>query len=45
MYKQLTNPEISKVKALQNAQKALISQTKYWHPVYWAPFLLIGNWG
>ena len=45
MYKQLTNPDISKVKALQNAQKELISQAKYWHPVYWAPFLLIGNWG
>ena len=43
MYKQLANPNVSKVKALQNAQKKLISQAKYWHPVYWAPFLLIGS--
>jgi len=35
---------ISKAKALQNVQKQLIAQKRYWHPAYWAPFLLIGNW-
>ncbi|MCK5877547.1 MAG: CHAT domain-containing protein, partial [Candidatus Marithrix sp.] len=40
----LTNPGISKAKALQNTQKKLIAQDRYWHPAYWAPFLLIGNW-
>jgi CHAT domain-containing protein len=44
-YRQLTNPDISKVEALQKAQKSLISQKKYWHPIYWGPFLLIGSWG
>jgi len=43
-YRQLKTPGISKAKALQNAQKKLIAQERYWHPVYWAPFLLIGNW-
>lgn len=44
-YRQLLQtPRISKAKALQNAQKKLIAQERYWHPAYWAPFLLIGNW-
>ncbi|OQY59894.1 MAG: hypothetical protein B6245_04295 [Desulfobacteraceae bacterium 4572_88] len=43
-YRQLKTPGISKAKALQNAQKKLISQQRYWHPAYWSPFLLIGNW-
>ncbi|MDM8517083.1 CHAT domain-containing protein [Desulfobacterales bacterium HSG16] len=43
-YKQLKKPGITKAKALGNAQKKLIEQPRYWHPLYWAPFLLIGNW-
>ncbi|MCK5720158.1 MAG: CHAT domain-containing protein [Thiomargarita sp.] len=44
-YRQLfQTPGLSKAKALQNAQKILIKQDHYWHPSYWAPFLLIGNW-
>ncbi|MCP4111129.1 MAG: CHAT domain-containing protein [Desulfobacteraceae bacterium] len=44
-YRQLKVTEnISKAKALQNAQKSLIAQSDYNHPAYWAPFLLIGNW-
>jgi CHAT domain-containing protein len=36
---------LSKAKALQAAQKTLISQGgDYAHPAYWAPFILIGNW-
>ncbi|MFK5970538.1 MAG: CHAT domain-containing protein [Candidatus Marithrix sp.] len=40
----LSNQGLSKAKALQNAQKKMIAQDRYWHPAYWAPFLLIGNW-
>ena len=42
--KLINNPELSKVQALQEAQKTLIAQSKFRHPAYWAPFLLIGNW-
>lgn len=42
-YRQLKTG-ISKVKAMQNVQKKLISQRRYQHPLYWAPFLVIGNW-
>ena len=38
------NPELSKAQALRNAQLKLINQDRYWHPSYWAPFLIVGNW-
>ena len=44
VYRQLKTPGMSKAKALQNAQKKLIAQLRYRHPLYWGPFLLIGNW-
>ncbi|OQY59889.1 MAG: hypothetical protein B6245_04270 [Desulfobacteraceae bacterium 4572_88] len=44
LYRQLKNPDLSKAQALQSAQKKLIAQRRFWHPIYWAPFLLIGNW-
>jgi CHAT domain-containing protein len=44
LYRQLKKREMTKAKALQNAQKMLISTRQYWHPIYWAPFLLIGCW-
>jgi len=44
-YQQLfLNRGLSKAKALQETQKKLIQIKRYWHPSYWAPFLLIGNW-
>ncbi|HDN27311.1 MAG TPA: CHAT domain-containing protein [Thioploca sp.] len=43
-YQQLLTRGISKAKALQEAQKKLIKIRRYWHPSYWGPFLLIGNW-
>ncbi|MCP4346852.1 MAG: CHAT domain-containing protein [Desulfobacterales bacterium] len=44
-YRQLGNTGLSKARALQNAQKKLISGERFWHPIYWSPFLLIGDWG
>jgi len=35
---------MTKARALQTVQKSLIQQKRYWHPSYWSPFLLIGNW-
>jgi len=44
-YQQLLNNKgLSKAKALRRAQLALLDQDRFWHPAYWAPFLLIGNW-
>ena len=44
-YTQLHNhPDISKAKALQTAQVKLLSDQRYAHPCYWAPYLIIGNW-
>ncbi len=39
----LTNG-LSKAKALQESQKYMLKNTEFVHPLYWAPFLLIGNW-
>ncbi|MEQ9640050.1 MAG: CHAT domain-containing protein [Alphaproteobacteria bacterium] len=43
-YDRLSDPATSKAKALQQAQIALMADRRYRHPIYWAPFLLIGNW-
>ncbi len=43
-YRQFMTADISKAEALQNAQQKLIGQEEFEHPVFWAPFLLIGNW-
>jgi CHAT domain-containing protein len=38
------HPDMSKAKALQKAQVKLLSDERYAHPCYWAPYLIIGNW-
>ena len=43
-YRRLKASGVSKAQALQQAQKALLAQTRFRHPAYWAPFLLIGSW-
>ena len=43
-YRQLQNPGVSRAFALQAAQLALLKDSRYDHPCYWAPFLLINNW-
>ena len=43
-YTQLKNKQLSKAQALRNAQLSLINDTRFKHPSYWAPFLMIGNW-
>jgi CHAT domain-containing protein/predicted negative regulator of RcsB-dependent stress response len=42
-YQQLLQGE-SKAKALRQAQLTLLKQSKYAHPFYWAPFILLGSW-
>ncbi len=45
-YQQLNQSNIntSKAQALRQAQLELIESSKFSHPFYWAPFVLIGNW-
>ncbi len=43
-YQGLAGERGSKIKALQKAQRQLIESTDMWHPFFWAPFILIGNW-
>jgi len=43
-YKQLNKEKQTKAKALQTAQVNMLSQNRYNHPSFWAPFLMIGNW-
>lgn len=43
-YDNLKDPNLSKAQALQKAQLAIMSEEKYQHPLFWSPFLLIGNW-
>jgi len=43
-YQQLQKPTISRARALQRAQVKLLSNWRYEHPGYWAPFLLLNNW-
>jgi CHAT domain-containing protein len=43
-YTNLSRFEGSKAQALQQAQLALLSNQRFEHPAFWAPFILIGNW-
>jgi CHAT domain-containing protein len=43
-YRQLQILANSKAKALQAAQQKLLTDDRFNHPAYWAPFILIGNW-
>ncbi len=43
-YGALQATELSKAKALRQAQLSLIEDRRYRHPGYWSPFILIGNW-
>jgi len=43
-YKNLIKNKLSKTDALRKAQLTLMSDEKFAHPFYWAPFVLIGDW-
>jgi len=43
-YQGLSGEGLTKIKALQKAQRQLIDSTDMRHPFFWAPFVLIGNW-
>ncbi len=43
-YRELSKTEVSKAEALRQAQLVLLKQSKYQHPFFWGPFVLVGNW-
>ncbi len=44
-YQQMSrNDSISKAEAMRQAQMSMLAERRFQHPVYWSPFLLIGNW-
>lgn len=43
-YQELSNTKETKVEALRRAQLSLLQNPQYKHPIYWAPYVLLGNW-
>jgi CHAT domain-containing protein/lipopolysaccharide biosynthesis regulator YciM len=43
-YRELTATQLNKSEALRQAQLSLLKSSKFQHPFYWAPFILVGNW-
>ncbi len=43
-YTQLKQGNITKAKAIKEAQINMLKNPLYEHPYYWAPFVLVGNW-
>ena len=43
-YQELAQANVTKAEALRQAQLALLEQSRFRHPYYWAPFVLLGNW-
>ena len=43
-YRELGKTAVTRAMALQRAQLRILGDTRYEHPGYWAPFLLINNW-
>ncbi|NJL09840.1 MAG: CHAT domain-containing protein [Calothrix sp. SM1_7_51] len=42
-YDNLVNKNMSKAEALRQAQLTIVNSSKF-HPYYWAPFIMVGNW-
>jgi CHAT domain-containing protein len=43
-YQKLTDTSISKAEALRLAQVELLRDNRYQKPLFWAPYVLVGNW-
>lgn len=43
-FEHLKQPDVSKARALQLAQKKVLADPRYRHPFHWASFILIGSW-
>ena len=43
-YRELVNKKLTKAEALRRAQVALLENSQYKRPRYWAAYVLVGNW-
>jgi CHAT domain-containing protein len=43
-YQGLATRQLTKTEALRQAQIELLHKDEFSHPLFWAPFVLIGNW-
>jgi CHAT domain-containing protein len=43
-YRELSDTSITKAEALRRAQVSLLKSSDYQEPIYWAPYVMIGNW-
>ena len=43
-YEQLIKPEMTRAKAIRAAQLQMLRDPQYQHPIYWAPYILLGSW-
>lgn len=44
LYQALANTSLSRADALREAQLALLQNPQYRRPMFWAPYVLLGNW-
>ncbi|MEC4894341.1 MAG: CHAT domain-containing protein [Oscillatoria sp. PMC 1051.18] len=43
-YQDLTDTSLTKAESLRQAQIALLQNPQFEHPIYWSPYVLVGNW-
>lgn len=43
-YPKLGEPQMPRAEALRQSQLALLKSSEYKHPMYWAPYVMVGNW-
>ncbi|MBK7950948.1 MAG: CHAT domain-containing protein [Deltaproteobacteria bacterium] len=43
-YRELGRPGVSRAEALRRAQRALLAEPRFRHPIYWSAFLLVNGW-
>jgi CHAT domain-containing protein len=43
-YQELAKTPVNKAEALRRAQLTLLKNPAYRHPIYWASYVLVGNW-
>ncbi|MEH2182546.1 CHAT domain-containing protein [Nostoc sp.] len=43
-YQELANKNLTKAEVLRRAQLALLQNSRYKRPLFWAPYVLLGNW-